>query len=334
VAVINTLLTTIDSTATAVGGSAYGAVSTAILPIWRLGAIIAVALTGANLAIQAIPMTLQNGVSLMLRISLVYIFLSSFANFDAVYGVLTDAPSQFGGLVLDQFTGGGVTNLYDGLDKLYLSTLTVGDKIAQNGGYISGALAALILFLVAALMAVAAVVMIGAAKLMIAILIIIGPIAITATLFKQTAPIFEAYVKLALGFAFVPLIAAAMAGFTIVAAQSVLPTNLDSIKALSDVVSFIVVMILGTGLMLMVPSVASSIAQTGIGLMAPAAATFMMGRNAMRMGASAAGAGGRGISGGVQAIRGKELASTASTATKVGFRTVNTVAYLASRMKK
>lgn len=333
-AVIETLLDAVDSAATSIGASAYEAVASSVLPIVQIAAILIVVLTGINLMIQAVPMTLQNGVSLIVRLGAVVAFLASFSNFNSVYGVLTNAPSEVGAIVLNEITGGQVTDLYGGLDNLYGRSLDVGDAVAQNGSYIAGAISGVVMFLVAALMAVASVIVIGAAKLMLGVLIILGPIAIACTMFKQSAPVFEAYVKLALGFAFVPLLAAAMAGFTIFAAEAVIPDDLDSMETIGDLTSFIVIMLLGTGLMSMVPSTASSLAQTGIGIAAAAASTYVTGSKGIRGAAGAAKGAGQSVSGAVSAASGKAMGSTASTASKAGAATVNTVAFLASRLKK
>ena len=84
---------------------------------------------------------------------------------------------------------------------LYLQALDVGQAISQNGSYITGALAGLLMFLVAALMATVSIIVISAAKIMIGVLVIFAPIAIACTLFKVTAPLFDRWVNLALGFA-------------------------------------------------------------------------------------------------------------------------------------
>lgn len=340
-AVIETLLDAIDTTAATIGAVAYGNVADAVLPIVQVGGVLIVILTGINLMIQAIPMSMQNGVSLVVRLSLVVAFVSSFANFNSVYGVLTGAPAELGAIVLNQVTDGSVANLYDGLDTLYGRALDVGDAVSQNGSFLAGAIAGLVMFLVAAAMAVVSVIMIGAANLMIGVLIIFGPVAITCTLFKQSAPVFEAYVKLALGFAMVPFLAAAMAGFTILAAREIVPDDLSSMETIGDLTSFIVIMLLGTGLMAMIPSIASSLSQTGIGIAAAAAATYVAGRrgaslagSAGKAGGQAASATGRFVAGGAHAAMGKELGNGASGSAKAGAATVNKVAYLANRLKK
>ena len=120
-------------------------------------------------------------------------------------------------------------------------------------------------------MATVTIIVLSAAKIMLAVLIAIAPLAVACTLFKQTAPIFEGWVKLAIGFAFVPLLVAAMAGFTIATAQGVTPPDLAMVETLGDAISFIVIMLLGAGLMVLVPSFAQSLAATNIGLAGVAA---------------------------------------------------------------
>lgn len=293
-AVIAEVLSAVDSTASSVGGSAFGEVATAVVPVFRIGAVLAVALTGVNLAIQAIPMTLRNGLSLVIRIAVVWIFLSSFDNFNAVYAAISETPSRLGGTVLEAITGSPTTDLCEGLDGLYEDALALGQAVSENGSYISGALTSLALFIVAALMATISIIVICAAKLMIAVLIIVAPLAIVSTLFKPATALFEAWVKLALGFAFVPLLTAAMAGFTI-AVSEVIATDIRNASTIGDVIGFVVVMMLGTGLMLMVPTLAQSLAQTSIGIGGVASSTYAQARTIAR----GAGAGTRGAYEGV-----------------------------------
>ncbi|NDW34586.1 type IV secretion system protein [Salipiger sp. PrR007] len=277
-AIIADVLSAVDTTAASVGAAAYNEVAGSVIPVFRVGAVLLVAMTGINLAVQAVPMTLRNGLSLITRIALVMIFLSSFANFDAVYGVLTETPSELGGTVLSATTGDSVTDLYDGLDTLYIRALDLGQSVSENGSYISGALASLLMFLIAALMATISIVVICAAKLMIAVLIVVGPLAIACTLFKQSAPIFETYTKLALGFAFVPLLTAAMAGFTIATSKMLAPDP-ASAETIGDIIGFVVVMMLGTGLMFMVPTIAQSLGSTAIGLGQAASGTYQQAKS-------------------------------------------------------
>lgn len=289
-AVIADVLSAVDSTASAVGASAYGEVAAAVVPVFRVGAVLAVALTGVNLAVQAVPMTLRNGLGLIVRISLVWVFLSSYASFDTVYAAIAETPSRLGGTVLEAITGSPSTDLYSGLDKLYSQALDIGQAVSENGSYISGALASLAMFIIAALMATISIIVICAAKLMIAVLIIVAPLAIAASLFKPSAAVFEAWVKLAIGFAFVPLLTAAMAGFTIATAKVIAP-DIGTAETIGDLIGFVVVMMLGTGLMLMVPTLAQSIAQTSIGIGGVAASTYSQARDVGR----GAGAGTRGM---------------------------------------
>ncbi len=118
------------------------------------------------------------------------------------------------------------------------------------------------MFLVAAMMATVSIIVISAAKIMIGVLVIFAPIAIACTLFKVTAPLFDRWVNLALGFAFYPMLTSGMAAFTIAIARDLTPASLASVETIGDVLSFVVVMMLGTGLMAMVPTIAQSLAST------------------------------------------------------------------------
>ena len=321
-AVIEDVLTAVDTTVAAVGADAYDAVGGAVLPVVQIGGALVVVLVGVNLAIQAIPMTVQNGLSLIVRLMLIVIFVSSFGNFFVVYDALTGGPARFGALVLNELSSGTAGDLYEGLDNLYEGAVQVGNEISENGGFLAGPLAGVLMFIIASLMAVVSIVVISAAKIMLGVLIMIAPIAIAATLFKQSAPLFEAFVKLALGFAFVPMLTAAMAGFTITAGTIIVPPD-ATIETIGDITGFIIIMMLGAGLMALVPSFAQSLAQTGIGLGAIAASTQARTAGMMGSGAQVAGQGigkAAGVtSGAISAAQGREPGTGASSAQRAGY---------------
>lgn len=333
-AIIADILTQVDAAATAVGATAFDAVAAEIVPVFRIGSVLVVALVGINLMAQAVPMTLRNGLGLMVRIAVASAFLSSWTNFNAVYGVLTNAPSEIGAVVMNAF-GGGTGNLYDGLDSLYLQALDVGQAISQNGSYITGALAGLLMFLVAALMATVSIIVISAAKIMIGVLVIFAPIAIACTLFKVTAALFDRWVNLALGFAFYPMLTSGMAAFTIAIARDLTPASLTNVETIGDVLSFVVVTMLGTGLMAMVPTIAQSLAQTATGLGGVASSTFRTADTAKGYGRSGIAAGigaGRGAAGmDAGGRRPSDARLNGNTAGQIGRSAVQTAMRLASR---
>ncbi|UWQ19721.1 type IV secretion system protein [Jannaschia sp. M317] len=285
-AVIEQILGLVDATVIGVAAQTYDGVLTAVRPVVAIASTLTVALVGANLVLQTVPLTVGTAVSLALRITLVNVFLV-YGNITAVYLALTEAPGEIGAGMLSALSGATVTNLYDGLDDLYRTALEIGDAISESGGLIVGAMAGLLMFLVASIMATVAIIVLSAAKIMIAVLIAIAPAMVACTLFRQTAPIFEAWVKLALGMAFVPLLVAAMAGFTISAGAEVAPADMGGIETLSEALSFVVVMMLGAGLLVLVPSFAQSLAATNIAIGGIAADAAGLSRRAVGRGASA-----------------------------------------------
>ena len=125
-AIIADILTQVDAAATAVGATAFDAVAAEVVPVFRVGSVLVVALVGINLMAQAVPMTLRNGLGLMVRIAVASAFLSSWTNFNSVYGVLTNAPSEIGAVVLERLRRMDRAISMKGSTALYLQALDVG----------------------------------------------------------------------------------------------------------------------------------------------------------------------------------------------------------------
>ena len=347
-AIIAEVLELVDTTVTGIAGGTYADVVTALNPIVAAASVLLVILVGINIMIQVVHLTIGTLISLVLRIVVINIFLS-FAEFNAVYDVLTNAPAEIGASFLTSLSGGQITEisggestaLYGELDGLYLKALNLGQAVAENGGIFVGALTSLMMFLIAAMMAVVTIMVMSAAKIMLAVLIALGPVAIVCTFFKQTAPIFEAWVKLAIGFAFVPLLVAAMAGFTIATASEVAPADLDSVETLGDTLSFVVVMLLGVGLMIMVPTFAQALAATNIGLGAIAANATSLRGQAMGGAGRAARSVDDAVRGASAGFKGEGVSGRSSGPTRVGNYMARSAAgarrgaaHIASKMKK
>jgi type IV secretion system protein VirB6 len=319
---IQRVLDMIDSAVAAITASAYGTVAADLVPLFQACAVLVVALIGINIAIQAIPLTLRASVSLMVRISLVWVFLSSWTNFNAVFGTLTNFPSELGAVIMNSLgidvDGDG---LYAGLDRLYESSVNAGQAVAQNGGIFAGALGSLAVFAFAVIFSAIAVVVIGYSKLALAVMIVLAPAAIICTMFRQTAPFFEAWVKVTIQAALIPALMAAVAGVVIAIADEVMPADISTVEAIGDMLGFLFVMVLGTILVIFVPSLAQSLAPGSIGIGGIAASTSAQGRRLASSGAATVQSGGTAaVSAGANKIRGAGSPSPA--------------ARIASRMKK
>lgn len=264
---IESVMGMIDGATAAMATTAFDTISGQIIPIFRLLAVLVIAMLGINLAIQAVPMTLNNGVNLIVRIGLVATFLSSWTNFNAVYGVLTNAPSEIGGTIMASLGfDAAVDGLYAGLDQLYEGSVNAGNAVAQNGSYIAGAIASIVVFLVAVFFSVICVVVLGMAKIVIALMIVLAPAALLCTMLKPTAGIFEGWLRVSIQAALVPLMMAAAAGVVIVIAQEVAPTDMASVESIGDLLGFLFVMMLGSILILRVPNLSETLASANLGL--------------------------------------------------------------------
>ena len=280
-ALIADILNTVDATAASiVTDSVFTGIAGPLTAIVRLSAIIVVTLLGLNMAIQVVPVTFGSALMIMVRIALIYAFTFSWSNFTIVYNALTNFPAEAGASILSGLNVGSSGSLYDGLDNVFNQIIDIGTTVSQNGGYIAGPIAGLVMFIAAALMAAAALIVLSLAKVMIGVLALIGPIAIACSMLKQTQPIFEAWVKQAIGFAFVPLLATAVIGFILIIFQTTAGQIQANVSTLSDIVGFLLVSFVGTALILSVPSTASAFGATSLSIGAAAVGAYGAGRGA------------------------------------------------------
>ena len=330
-AIISTILGNIDDAVNGAGSNVYSAVAAQAFLVAKAGAILAVVMTGINIMMQVVPISIANGISIIARIGVVFVFLQgagSYSNFHTVFSAITDAPASFGAITLGQFSGGTVPSLNVGLDQLYLKAVNTGQSVMDNGGYISGPIIGIAFWMVAALMAVFTIIILGASKIAVAAMIILGPVAIACTLFKSAAPFFEAWVKLTMGFALVPMIAAAMSGMILWLASKNVPSDLTNVQSVGDLVNFIVIMVLGCGLMLMVPSMASSLSAASINLMAVAGAAAGLAKGGMALDRK----GQQVVGGAIDAARNGGAAKAASAASSGATMAAGTAVSLAKKM--
>lgn len=331
---IASLMAFVDTVVASVGQSAYDQVGAALMPAFQLSAVLVIAILGINLMIQAVPMSLANGVNLIVRLSVVMAFLPSWANFSLVYMALTQAPEQIGGVVLSTLGySQDIAGLYPELDRLLQESLDLGQAVVDGSGYISGALASIAIVGVTMITLVVAVGILIIAKTVLAVMIVVAPVAIAATLFKQSAPLFEGWIKVSLGAAMVSLLVAAALGVVIAFENQLSPGNSENVAAIGDALGFVFAMGLGLLLLRQVPGWAEALAQTRIEIGAVARNAERMGTGAARLSSGAVRDVGAGMRGAAEAGIGRELPQASSAARQVGYNTVDKVRYLASRMR-
>ncbi|UFE68394.1 hypothetical protein [Pseudosulfitobacter pseudonitzschiae] len=132
-AIIAEVLALVDATVAGVAADTYADTVAAVRPVVQTASVLVVVLVGANVGLQAVPLSVSTIVSVGLRIVLVNVFLT-FANLSVPYDALTNAPAELGAGILNSLSGGTVGNLYDGIDDLYSQALNVGSD--AGGGRI------------------------------------------------------------------------------------------------------------------------------------------------------------------------------------------------------
>ncbi len=296
-ALIQDILSVIDEQTLRFAKTGYEAAASALLPTFRLCLTALCAMIGVNLMTQTIPMTLSNGMSIIARVGLAVTFFSSWSQFEPVYTALTEAPSDLGGIVLEKLGFEGAdSGLYAGLDQLYLRSIAAGETISREGGWFTGSLSSVIVFAAAVIFSVICVFVIGMSKIILAIIVIMAPLAVLFTLFKQTTSLFDGWLRAAAQASLMPLLMAVAAGMIIIVADTVAPTATSQAETIGDLLNFLFVIVLGAFVVIRVPGLAESMSAANTGLGAMAASTFRSSSGAARktlQGADVGGAGGR-----------------------------------------
>lgn len=267
-ALISDILDRIDRACTdAITASAFTDMVDSILPLFQIGMVLTIALIGVNLATQLIPTTFSKGLWSMFKIAIISAFLFSFDNFSTVFNAVTNTPAELGSVVVEALGINTTGNLYNDLDNIFETTTEIGTTISQNGGYVAGKLAGLLIFVITSLMAVSVVFVLGTAKILLTLMYLLAPFMIAATIFPQTFPLFEAWVKQIIGLALTPLLVTGMAGVIVLVFNSITDSSIAAnATVLADIVSFLVVSLLGTLMIMSVPSTASAMAATSLSL--------------------------------------------------------------------
>ena len=186
-----------------------------------LGATVTLMLIAANGVLQVRPMSMGSLVAYAVKVALIGIFALSWSNFEIVYRIATDVPESIGEGFLTLTTLSDTSGLYDALDGMLARMTEYGDVVGDSAPWYAGAIVVAIFFhpIAAAFAAVAAGI-IAYAKIMLVIMIVVAPFAITASMFRATHALFEAWTWALSGYAVMPIAAAAAVGVVVAIGDS------------------------------------------------------------------------------------------------------------------
>ncbi len=269
--IINDILSVVDQAVEGVAQSGFSTIAGNVGNVITAGSIVLVALLGVNIVAQIRPMTFGSFFAFGMKIVLVGIFAQSWANFEIIYDIITKVPDSIGATIIGGTEISTTGGLYNALDGMVSQVTKYGDAIGDNAGWVFGAVLGVAVWVIAGIFAAIAAGIIAYAKIVLTIFVVLGPLAIVCSLFKATMPIFEAWTRSIIGYAFMPIAAAGAAGLVIAIAGKVAEgsPNPDNVETLSVIFPFIVVLLLSAGIMTQVPAIAQGLSGT-IGLAANA----------------------------------------------------------------
>ncbi len=151
-----------------------------------------------------------------LKVAIIYSLATNWGFFSMyIYDVVTNGPNELSQLLL-QSAGGKYDSLNSSMEAMFDSSLAVGSTL-WDMGHLTGPLywvMALDVWLFASITTGVAIVMVGVSKCFLGMLLVLAPVFVFFYLSDTFKGITESWMKLILGFAFVPLMVNAALLFT------------------------------------------------------------------------------------------------------------------------
>jgi type IV secretion system protein VirB6 len=214
------LLGAVDCNVQVMAQAGYGAIASPSSPaaqILTLVLTIYIGVMGLRLMLGLGPLRVGELTMTALKIGVIVALATNWPTYQQlVFDVLLKAPEQLGADILkslESATGPFAANPFQGLqaayDDLSRAAQYYGGKSApQTSPLLGGAgLGAMSLNLSAMLLLLNSLGALLAAKIVLAVLLAIGPVFVVLLLFESTRGLFEGWLRAALAFAFVPLLA-------------------------------------------------------------------------------------------------------------------------------
>ena len=211
-----------------------------------------------NTLTQWVPMRVSSYIVWGVRFVVITAVATSWAQFQPIYNIVTNVPSDIGGNFLTAAGVGDANNLYDGLDLMITSLFDFSDRVYDESSMFGVSLTGTLVWLAGALMACAAILVASLGKIGLAMAISLAPVFIPTLMFKATGNLFESWVRFTLGFALIPLVLAGIMG-TVLGVGEGLATASGGASALSEGAGFIIVAAAAIFLMAQVPTLVNGL---------------------------------------------------------------------------
>lgn len=230
----------------------------AIATTCQLMGLVALAFMAANSVMQMVPVRFTDYLKWGVRFVVVTMIATSWQQFQPIYDIVTNVPANLGVAFLNV---SDATDLNGALDEMITGLFDFSDRASEESSMFSISLTSVLIWVLGALLAVVAIIVMSLAKVGLAMAIALAPIFVPCLLFKATSNLFESWVKFSLGFAMIPLVTAGVMG-AIVGIGTNLIAEADGATELSEAAGFLIVSAAGIWLMAQVPTLVNGLAGT------------------------------------------------------------------------
>lgn len=290
------LLNRIDQTGDSFSETAYGALSTEIMPLLRVMFLAYVAFYGLQLFMGTARVGVAEIIGRVARMMLILTFVETWSYFNTFfYQWLTQTPEAAGRAILAaaQTT---VTEPTNGLSQIWKAANEAAGKIAEQAGWrtVLPALIGFIVMACAAIFIAIALAILILAKVIMWVLIGTAPIFIACMLFQQTRHFGSAWFQQVVLYALIPLFVYVIAAFLITAINPELEkvqqaANNNQIDV-SHIAAFVLLCLAGAFVIFNIQTLAQGIAgglAMGVGGAARAAMRWSTGTSLLTLGKAA-----------------------------------------------
>ena len=264
---VTSILALIDLAVEDYAQTVFGDIGGEIALTLQLAGIVSLAFLALNMVTQWMPIRMMDFMKWGVRYVVVLSVATTWAQFEPIYDMITNVPGSIGASLI---TVTNAPDLNGALDDMIARIFDYSDQANEDAGWFSIGLAAIVLWILGAIMAAVAVIVSAVAKVGLAFAVAVAPVFIGTLLFRGTSDSFNTWARFTLGFAMIPMVLAGVMGATIGVAEFILadtPADAGTLGALS---SFLIICLVAIYLMAQVPTLVNGLAGTIVATASPA----------------------------------------------------------------
>ena len=212
-ALISGPIAIVDSTVETLSAKVFSKIGSQMVDVLEAVGIIGLALIVLNHLFQFRMLPVGAIMIYGVRFVLIYAFARTWENFQPIYELITDFPSDLAGSILDEAgRSSGIGSIYSKLDKIVIALIGsgVGFTIATTIFTLAFMTPGLVLIAAGLSIASAVLGVVLGAKITIGVCMIIAPLMLAAALLPATNSLFQGWLRLTLGAAITPVIFSAL----------------------------------------------------------------------------------------------------------------------------